>query len=282
MAKVITIGIQKGGSGKTTTTGIVAYLLSQKYKVLAVDMDSQGNLTEMMTGEQDIYRFKNRTILEAIKERDARNYIHRITDNLHIIPTTDLLSTFANYLYNLRGNKRNLNLILSDTLDTVKQDYDFIIIDTPPALGEQTIGSICASDYVIVMFETSMFCYSALPRFLETYAHCRIRVNQKLKLLGMIRTLIDNRRSDNKVLVARVEEEYKDLCFKHVITRTAAIGRISLMGFIENSELENAVTQYKQLVDEILERIKNESELEKFNEMIDRKLVEEWTDENEQ
>ncbi|MGN7309312.1 ParA family protein, partial [Bacillus subtilis] len=88
-AKIITFGIQKGGSSKTTTSGIVSYLLSQDYRVLAVDMDSQGNLTELLT-MRDIEDFRGMTVLEAMEEQDASGYICRITDTLHLLPAEDL------------------------------------------------------------------------------------------------------------------------------------------------------------------------------------------------
>ncbi|MCR8994630.1 ParA family protein [Brevibacillus laterosporus] len=283
MAKVITVGIQKGGSAKTTSTAIFAYILSQKgYRVLAVDMDSQGNLTQMITEIDDVYMFRDKTVLEALKELDARPFIVKMSDNLHVLPSNDFLATFANYIYSGKSLAKNKNVIMKETLESVADDYDFILIDTPPALGEQTINSICASDYVIAMYETSKFCHSALPRFYETVISCRMSVNPNLKVLGMLRTLIDGRRTDNKYLMQLVEEEYKGICFSNIITRTASVGRISIMGFVNNTELNSALSQYVQVVDEMLDRIENKQDvMDKWVELIERKLVEEWSDEED-
>jgi len=250
--KTISFGIQKGGSGKTTTSGIVAYLLSKQYKVLAVDLDSQGNLTELLT-KQDIYDFHGRTILEALKDRDARNYIHRITDTLHILTAEDLLATFSRYLYTeYKGNKSTL---LRETLETIKDNYDYIIIDTPPALGDQTINALAASDAVVIMFETSKFCYSALGRFIETVGHAQKIVNPNLKISGILRTIVDTRRSDAKAFVELIDEEYPNMAFDTMITRKAAIGRLTISGFIDNPELASATEQYKVFVKELIERV---------------------------
>jgi chromosome partitioning protein len=227
--------------------------LSEKYKVLAVDMDSQGNLTELLT-QQDIYDFQDNTIFEALKAQDARNYIHRISDSLHILTANDILASFSRWLYS-EPYRGNMSLVLADTLKPIRDDYDYIIIDTPPALGEQTINALAASDYVIAMFEASKFCYTALSRFLETCIHVQEVDGVKMEVAGILRGMIDARRTDNKVLLQLVGDEYGDLCFNTVLTRTASAGRISINGFIDNPELNSAVTQYREFVKELIERV---------------------------
>lgn len=252
MGKVITFGIQKGGAAKTTSSGITAYLLSQQYRVLAVDLDSQGNLTELLT-QQDIYDFHGRTVLEAMKKREASTYIHRITETLHILTAEDHLATFSRWLYSeYKGNK---SLVLFETLKSVQDMYDFIIIDTPPALGDQTINALAASDAVVAMFETSKFCYSALSRFLETVGHVQEKVNSNVNVAGVLCSMIDSRRIDNKALLELAEEEYGPLCFSTVIQRKAATGRISIHGFVDNPEIKQATEQYKSFVGELMQRV---------------------------
>lgn len=252
MAKVISFGIQKGGAAKTTSSGITAYLLSQNYKVLAVDLDSQGNLTELLT-QRDIYDFHGQTVLEALKERNAKNYIHPLSDNLHVMTAEDLLATFPRYLYTeYRGNK---SLVLRETLESVKGDYDYIIIDTPPALGDQTINALSASDAVVIMFETSKFCYSALGRFIETVGHVQDMVNPDLKIAGILRTIVDARRSDSKAFVELIDEEYPSMAFNTIIARKAATGRLTISGFTDNPELSQAIEQYRKFVKELISRV---------------------------
>ena len=192
MAKVITFGIQKGGSAKTTSAGIVSYLLSLRHKVLACDMDSQGNLTELLM-QRNIYDFHGRTILEAMKQKDARPYIHPVTDTLDMLTAEDLLATFPRYLYQeYRGG--NPAYVLRDTLQPVMSQYDFIVIDTPPALGDQTINALAASDGVVILYETSKFAYSALERFVETVVHCQEKLNPKLEVYGILPCLTADER----------------------------------------------------------------------------------------
>lgn len=253
-AKVISFGIQKGGSSKTTSSGITAYILAEAARVLAVDMDSQGNLTELLTG-QDVIEYRGKTVLEAMQERNATDYIVPLTDNLHILPAEDILATFSRWLY--RDFKDgDPSLVLKETLAPVMDQYDYIIIDTPPALGDATINALAASDYIVPMFEASKFCYSALGRFLETCVHVKERVNPTLDVAGILRGLIDSRRTDNKAFISVVEDAYGDLCFDTILTRTAAAGRLGINGFVDNKELEQALEQYRKFVEELIERVK--------------------------
>lgn len=251
-AKIISFGIQKGGSSKTTTSGVVSYLLSRNYKVLAIDMDSQGNLTEFL-GRKDVEYFSGRTVLEAMQDQDVTNYIYKVSETLHLVPADDLLATFSRWLYNdHRGDKA---MVLRETLKPVMDIYDYIILDTPPALGDLTINALSASDRVVAMFEASVFCYSALGRFLETCWHVREKVNPRLAVAGILRGLIDARRTDNKALISQVAETYGELCFETILTRNAAAGRLPLVGFENNNELDKAVAQYEYFVKELLDRV---------------------------
>lgn len=259
MATVISFGIQKGGSSKTTTSAIVAYLLSEELgkRVLAVDLDSQGNMTELLMGpDVDIYDYQGQTVFEAMKEQNARKYIQKIPGNerLDILTAEDHLAAFPSWLYD--GYKGNRALVLKQTLASVQDDYDYIIIDTPPALGDQTINALAASNAVVAMFEASKFCYSAIGRFLETCIHIQSTVNDKLEIAGILRSLIDARRYDNKAFIELIEADYEDVCFKTILTRTAAIGRLGINGFNKGYELNNALNPYREFMEELMQRVK--------------------------
>lgn len=261
MATTFSFGIQKGGVGKTTTTGIVSWLLSKNYKVLAVDFDSQGNLTQLLTGTDNLAAFRNQTVLEACIQRDPSPFIVHVTENLHLLPADDFLSGFARYLFTeFRGsqNENGLSLLLRDTLDVVKEEYDFVTIDLPPNLGEQTINGIAAADYNIVILQAEPFCYNALENYLELLIAIQEKVNPNMHVLGISTSVIDSRTSIGQGILARTREEYQDLVFQTLIHRRARISEFSVTGIEEKTKVDREVLQmYENLVEEMMNRVRH-------------------------
>lgn len=255
-AKIVTFGISKGGCSKSTSSGITAFLLSNDEKVLAIDMDGQGNLTSFLTGEYDICNvFEERTILEAILEGDARSYIIKIKENLDLIPSNDFLATLPRKMFE-NGLKLDA---LQKALEPVMEDYDWIIIDTPPALSEQTVMPLStysdAGSFAVVMFDGSMFAYYAIPKFFEIIEGAKERYNPSLISAGILFSLIDGRAKENDVMIEAVDEDYPNLKFNTIIKRKASTRRLAIEGFEENKELGNALEYYIPFVKELKERV---------------------------
>lgn len=255
MAKVITFGISKGGCAKTTSAGITAFMLSAEAKVLCVDMDTQGNLTSFLTGVDDICTvYDKKTILEAIKESDVRPYVVEVSENLHLVPSNDFLSLLTRWMYKGYSGP-NANMILKEALAPVMEQYDYIIIDTPPSLSELTMASFAASDHVVIMFDGSQFCYYAIDKVLELCGAVRERDNPSLSIAGILFSIVDTRTSDTKVMIKLIDEEYDGLRFKTVIQRKAATKRLPIYGFVGNPELSAAIEGYKPFVQELIQRV---------------------------
>lgn len=256
-AKVITFGIQKGGSGKTTSAGMTAYVLSHEHKVLAVDMDSQGNLTELVTGRV-LDQFRGLTSMEAIQNGDMRPYMVRVTENLNVVPADNFLALFPKWVYQDYRGSLPYQALLRKALEPVMEEFDYIIIDTPPSLGVDTMNALAASDWVVAMFEPSKYCLNALENFLGSVETVRGALNPDLRVAGILRTIIDSRRSDSKVLLEVVVEQYGEYApiFESVITRTAHTGRLNIEGFVENPELRKAVQDYTPFIEELMAVVK--------------------------
>lgn len=257
MGLTISFGIQKGGVGKTTTTALSAYLLSKDYKVLAVDFDSQGNLTQFLTN-RNIYDFTQRTILEAVKAKDPIPYIAQVTEQLDILPAEDLLATFSRYLYaEYRGDRSRL---LRETLEVVKFDYDFILIDLPPNLGDLTINGLTASDYAVVMLQSEPFCYDALDRYLETLLLIQKNTNPDLQLAGILTTMLDARTTIDAAILDKAKSDYENVVFESVIRRRSRIKEFTLTGIQDQTKQDqDAIEPYEHFVKELIERVKKTS-----------------------
>lgn len=234
------------------------------YRVLAIDMDSQGNLTELLTG-QPSNEFIEKSVLEAMQHHDVKSYLVPISENLDLLPATNFLATLPRWIYTGKTYKGetipfsgNPSLILDKTLEQVRDEYDFIIIDTPPSLSEQTTNALCASEYVVVLFESSNWCYSAIPNFMDSVESANEFGHRDTKVIGILRTLNDVRRTDAKAFNEMIEEDYPDVVFQTVITRKAPVGRLALYGFNENPELKQALDPYKSFYKELIERVKGE------------------------
>lgn len=255
MGFTISFGIQKGGVGKTTATALSSFLLSDMgYKVLAVDFDSQGNLTGMLT-QQNIYDFTEKTVLQAVQNQNPTPYIHKVQDNLDILPAEDFLSTLPRFIH--REYKGNPSTLLKETLSVVKEDYDFILIDLPPNLGDHTINGLTASDYAVVMLQSEPFCYDALDRYMEFLQGVKNNTNPDLALGGILTTMLDARATIDASILDKAREDYEDLVFHSVIRRRSRIKEFSIEGVQNHLKADRmALAPYQSFLEELLERVK--------------------------
>lgn len=226
-----------------------------------IDMDSQGNLTELLTNAESLYNheFKDESIMQALAMRDVRPYIKEYDDTLHFVPSNDHLSYFAHYVYkeayiNKSISGKEAMYILRKSLEPVLYDYDYIVIDTPPALGELTMNALTASDYVIPVFVPDQFCYYAVDRFKETIEVVKKETNPDLELLGIVINKLDRRRADHKAYrkLFRATDQM-GYPFDADIHHRACIGRLTINGF--NDITDDLVNMVLPFVKETLERI---------------------------
>lgn len=255
MAKVIAFAIQKGGVSKTTTAGITAHLLAEKgQRVLLCDMDAQGNSTEMVTGNEGS-DYRGSTILEGIEDQDLSEFVIQVRDNFHLVPGDDVLASFDQWIFNKYKGTVQPYLHLATALAPLRDRYDYILIDTPPHLGQATANSLAAADYVVIPFEPARFCYTAVPRFIK-FMDIVKKINPTVQLAGILRNMTDIRRQDVKDFNQAILEQYPDLVFKTVINRKATTGRVALYGLEEtNPELADAVKPFRAYLNELEERI---------------------------
>ncbi|WP_124728851.1 ParA family protein [Staphylospora marina] len=258
MGHIISVGMGKGGVGKTTTCSTLADILSEAgHKVLGIDFDPQGNFTQMVT-RQSLFDFEDRTIFEAMKSRDPRPYIHRVRENFDLIPADDYLAYLSKYLYTeYDGHPYRL---LAETIGLLKDEYDFIFIDLPPNLGDQTLNGLAASDFTIAVFQPEPFCFDGLLRYEETVELIQENINPNLKFLGVITSMMDSVAAIDEAIYQKAKNHYNDLLFDTVIKRRARIKEYSLIGLKKETAKDRiTLAPYISLVKELMDRVQKEA-----------------------
>ena len=183
---IITVSNQKGGVGKTTTSAALAAGFSMAgKKVLCIDLDPQGNLgfclgLDMETGY---------TVLDALKGTvPVKDAVIR-TELCDILASDITLSSSG--LEEVRQEHRES--ILRDTLDPILKNYDYVIIDTPPALNLLTVNAYAVSDYLIIPMASDILSLVGLSQLRETVETVKVRLNPKLKVMGILLTRYNGR-----------------------------------------------------------------------------------------
>lgn len=188
--KVIAIANQKGGIGKTTTAAALSAGLKQRgFKVLAVDVDPQGNLSTS-TGANN---YEMPTVYEMLKgEVDANEAIQKL-DVFDIIPSNVMLAGAEQELSQIGKEQR-----LKERLLPIMDLYDYIVIDTPPALGVLTINAFTVADEIIIPTTAGIFAATGIKQLHDTIINVRKYCNEKVKIAGILLTRYDPRANNNK------------------------------------------------------------------------------------
>lgn len=249
MPRKITFALQKGGVGKTSSTAVTAKILAAAgYDVLAVDMDSQGNLTKMLTGDS-IYRFSGNTIMEAIQTGDAEPYIHRVSLHMDLIPAEDRLAAFSRHIYT--SKVENPYGVLQRLLEPVEHKYDFIFVDTGPTLGDTFINSIAYVDHVIIPVDLGELAMDAMVRIIEFIEDSKKEGLTSAEVSGILLTMRDGRVRNEREISEGIRATYGDLVFGTEIRRRARIKEIASKGI----DLKDAsMDDYLSFVEEMIER----------------------------
>jgi chromosome partitioning protein len=251
MSKVIALANQKGGVGKTTTTiNLGAALTEKDKKVLLVDLDPQGNLSMSFGVNPDALE---QTIYNALLEENTpvKDVILKTSNKrLDIIPSNLDLSGAE---VELSRAQMSPELFLKDTMETIKEDYDFILIDCPPSLGFLTVNALVASDFVIVPLQCEYLALRGLNQFQKTVERIRKRPNPKLKI-NILGTMYDSRTLLAKDILAKVKEMFGAQVYKTFIRRSIKFSEapIAKMPILEYAGDTVGANSYRELAKEVL------------------------------
>lgn len=246
--KTIAILNHKGGTGKTTSAiNIGAGLAKKGKRVLLVDIDPQANLTEGL-GIRDA----ETSIYDSIRDSKKLPVI-QINESLDLVPSSiDLLGAELEIVSKIGREK-----IITKLLKPLKSEYDYIILDCPPALGLLTINAIVASDTVLLPLEAEYFAYKGIDRLMGVIEQVQEHLNEKLTIGGVFVTKCNSQRTLTQTIVDSITDFFGDKVFETKIRINVSLSEAQLQGqsVFEYAPESNGAKDYDLLVDEIIRRI---------------------------
>lgn len=254
MGKIIAIANQKGGVGKTTTAiNLSSCLAEVGQKVLIVDLDPQGNTTSGLGVDKNSLE---NTIYELVRgELDILECI--IPDkyeNLSILPANRNLAGAEIELI----TQDRMQYIIKERLDKVRENYDFIIIDCPPALGMLTVNAMTAADTVLVPIQCEFYALDGLTQLIYTIELIQQSLNPDLIIEGVVFTMYDARTNLSLQVVENVKDNLKQSIYKTIIPRNVRLAEAPSHGLPINiyDSKSSGAESYRLLAQEVIENRK--------------------------
>ncbi|MCB0838201.1 MAG: ParA family protein [Bacteroidetes bacterium] len=247
---VIAIANHKGGVGKTTTTvNLAAGLGRQGHKVLVIDLDPQSNATFSLGLKK-----QDRTIYQVLAFQDDIRKMIQPVAGVDLVPASVHLAGFE------KNNEVGKEFILQESLDPIRSEYDFILIDCPPSLGALTISALTASDFVIIALQPEFLALQGMTDFIKILRTVKTRMNSNLELLGIVVTQFDNRKVLHRDIMEHARNEYGDAVFDTLIRGNIALAECQSMGkhIFDYDENCNGAEDYSLLALEVSQRLQTE------------------------
>lgn len=251
--RIISIVNQKGGVGKTTSTiNIAAALTSLGKKVLVIDLDPQGNLSQSLGINADAL---DNTVYHLLREAvtfEEALYKHNKFD---VIPSNIELSAAELELSGIAGRE----FLLKEGIEQIEKDaYDFILIDCSPSLGVLTLNALVASQEVFIPVQTQYLSMQGISQLIRTIEMVKDRLNKNIKITGVILTMYDSRKKLNNEVCHRIEEYFDKLTFKTRISDSVSLAEAPSHGMdiFDYKESSIGAKNYLDLSKEIIKQKK--------------------------
>ena len=251
MGRIIAIANQKGGVGKTTTAiNLSAALAEAGQKILAIDFDPQGNMTSGLGISKENLEH---TVYDLIMDEAELSSVEIKTDynNLSILPATVDLSGAEIEL--LDSEKRET--ALKDKISSIKENYDFIIIDCPPSLSLLTVNALTAADSVLVPLQCEYYALEGLSQIIKTIGLVQEKLNPSLVLEGVVFTMYDARNNLSQQVIDSVKEALDCNIYNTVIPRNVRLAEAPSHGMpvTEYDPKSTGAESYRRLAGEVIQ-----------------------------
>lgn len=250
MSKMIAIGNQKGGVGKTTTTvNLGAALAYNGKKVLIIDMDSQGNATSGLGIERSDVQLSVFELL--VDEVDVRQCILPTSrENLHIIPSTIQLAGVEMTLASVAHREDRLK----NAIEAVRDEYDYILVDCPPSLGQLSLNAFTASDTILIPVQCEYYALEGLSQLLNTIRLVQRTYNREFRIEGVLLTMLDARTKLGYEVIDEVRKYFREKVYQTVISRNVRLSEAPSYGqsVIDYDIRSRGAEMYLELAKEVL------------------------------